>query len=247
MFPKKFDRYIEPFLGSGAVFFHLCPSRAILGDTNEDLIQTYVAIRENWQLVHRYLREHQNYHDKDYYYQVRASAPRSLASRAARFIYLNRTCWNGLYRVNLDGQFNVPIGTKTRVLTEEDCFASISDTLRGADLRAVDFEDLIDRSGKGDFVFVDPPYTVRHNHNAFIKYNERLFSWFDQLRLFQSLRRARNRGATIIGTNALHDCVLEMYSGEFETWAVERNSLISSKPDGRRSCDELLFHTGDLS
>ena len=247
IFPDTYHRYIEPFLGSGAVYFHLCPEKAVLGDINEELIQTYQAIQQNWQLVLRYLREHHKKHSKSYYYEIRSTVPRSLASTAARFIYLNRTCWNGLYRVNQLGQFNVPIGTKTRVITDDDCFASTSKVLQGADLIADDFETLIDVAGSGDFVFVDPPYTVRHNHNAFIKYNEKLFSWFDQQRLFHALRRARNRGATIVGTNALHDCVLEMYSGEFKTWAVERISPISSKADGRKYFGELLFHTGDLS
>ena len=247
IFPKDYDRYIEPFLGSGAVFFHLQPESAVLGDINKELIDTYKSIRENWQLVHRYLRDHHRNHCHDHYYHIRANTPRSAASRAARFIYLNRTCWNGLYRVNLEGNFNVPIGSKTDVITDEVCFATVADTLSRAELRDSDFEYLIDESRRGDLVFVDPPYTVRHNHNAFIKYNEKLFSWFDQQRLFHALRRARNRGVTIVGTNALHDSVIDLYAGEFETFSVDRISPISCKADGRNRFSEMLFHTGDLS
>ena len=148
--------------------------------------------------------------------------------------------------MNLDGEFNVPIGTKTQVVTDEDCFEEISNVLRSADLRAADFEFLIDDARERDFIFVDPPYTVRHNNNAFVKYNEKLFSWYDQLRLFYALRRANSRGAIIVGTNALHDSLVEMYSEEFVTWAVDRNSPISCKGDGRKRFGELLFHTGEV-
>jgi DNA adenine methylase len=179
LFPEKFNNYIEPFLGSGAAYFHICPKKAILGDANSDLINTYIAIQQDWRLVYRYLKTHHANHSSEYYYQVRAKRLRSPFSRAAQFIYLNRTCWNGLYRVNLQGVFNVPIGTKSSVIFENDRFDLVSKNLENATLKIADFEDLIDLAGDGDFVFADPPYTVRHNHNAFIKYNEDLFSWFD--------------------------------------------------------------------
>src|SRR5690606_6490089 len=99
--------------------------------------------------------------------------------RAAAFLYLNRTCWNGLYRVNRDGIFNVPIGTKTNVLMSKDDFFRVSEVLKRSELFNVDFEDTIDQCGCGDFLFVDPPYTVRHNNNGFVKYNEEIFSWQD--------------------------------------------------------------------
>ena len=241
LFPTEFDRYIEPFLGSGAAFFHLVPRRAILGDTNADLINTYLAIQQNWQLVYRYLREHHSKHSPDYYYQIREKQFRSSFARAAQFIYLNRTCWNGLYRVNLQGVFNVPIGTKSSVVFEDDRFDLIAEKLQGATLIVADFEDLIDAAGEGDFVFVDPPYTVRHNHNGFIKYNEKLFSWFDQIRLVQALKRAKNRGALILGTNAYHQSVRNLYKTDFDTICVSRNSSISSKASTRSKFEELVI------
>ncbi|RME60414.1 Dam family site-specific DNA-(adenine-N6)-methyltransferase, partial [Candidatus Parcubacteria bacterium] len=241
LFPVEFDRYIEPFLGSGAVFFKLSPERAILGDVNTDLINTYSAIKNNWRLVYRYLKVHHANHSPEYYYQIRKKKFRSSFSRAAQFIYLNRTCWNGLYRVNRQGTFNVPIGTKSTVIFEDDRFDLVSEKLQSATLVASDFEDLIDRAGEGDFVFVDPPYTVRHNHNAFIKYNEKLFSWSDQVRLFHALKRAKNRGAMILGTNAYHQSVRDLYKNEFETMSVSRNSPISSKVSSRRKFEELVI------
>lgn len=243
LFPSEFDRYIEPFLGSGAVFFHLAPERAVLGDSNVDLINTYSAIKKNWRLVYRYLRAHHANHSSEYYYQIRDKQLRSSFSRAAQFIYLNRTCWNGLYRVNQKGVFNVPIGTKESVVFKDDRFDLVAEKLKTATLRVVDFEDLIDDSGEGDFVFVDPPYTVRHNHNAFIRYNEKLFSWFDQERLFYALKRAKNRGAMVLGTNAYHQSVRDLYDSDFNMMCVCRNSSISSKASTRRKFEELVIQT----
>jgi DNA adenine methylase len=242
LLPNKFNRYIEPFLGSGAVFFSLQPTKAILGDSNADLITTYEAIQQNWKLVYRYLRQHQSDHSRDYYYTVRSSNPRSIYARAARFIYLNRTCWNGLYRVNRSGQFNVPIGTRSSVIFEDDCFNDISYSLQAAQLLTSDFEQIIDMSKEGDLLFIDPPYTVRHNNNAFIKYNEKLFSWSDQERLYQVLSRAKNRKVQIIGTNAFHKSVVKMYRRTFKTMAVSRSSCMAANPNARKSFEELVFY-----
>lgn len=241
LFPTEFDRYIEPFLGGGAAFFHLAPKQAVLGDINADLINTYSALQQDWRLVYRYLRGHHASHSAEYYYKIRQKKLSSPFSRAAQFIYLNRTCWNGLYRVNLKGTFNVPIGTKSSVVFEDDRLDLVSEKLQKATLRVADFEDLIDDAGEGDFVFVDPPYTVRHNHNAFIKYNEKLFSWFDQVRLFQALKRAKSRGALILGTNAYHKSVLDLYKNDFDTICLSRNSPISSKASTRSKFEELVI------
>lgn len=244
--PRKYNRYIEPFLGSGAVFFHLRPQRALLGDVNSELVEAYQAIKDDWKLVFRYLKEHHNNHSRKYYYEIRDAVRTSPASRAARFIYLNRTCWNGLYRVNLKGIYNVPIGTKSSVVFEDDCFDEIAVALKFAKLITGDFEDLIDVAERGDLVFVDPPYTVRHNHNAFIKYNEKLFSWYDQERLFYALKRAKNRGAQIVGTNAYHKSVKDLYRDTFDCYSVSRVSSISSKVESRKKFDELLITSGNM-
>ena len=191
LFDTEYERYIEPFLGSGAVFFDLCPERAILSDANGDLIETYHAIRDDWQRVYAYLQDYQQRHSKDHYYATREKTLRNPFTRAARFIYLNRTCWNGLYRVNKDGKFNVPIGTKSTVLLDSDNFSAIAEQLNKAEISTTDFEVTIEKCRQGDLLFVDPPYTVKHNHNGFIKYNETLFSWDDQVRLHHSLVEAK--------------------------------------------------------
>lgn len=242
LIPYKFNKYIEPFVGSGAVYFYLSPSNAILGDCNKELIETYRAIQKNWKQVWSYLQKHHERHSKEYYYLIRSNIPQDLSSRAARFIYLNRTCWNGLYRVNLQGRFNVPIGTRSTVIFENDSFEEISKVLQNAVLHPKDFEELIDLAEVDDLVFVDPPYTVRHNNNSFVKYNEKLFSWDDQKRLQKSLLRASNRGAKILGTNAYHDCIINLYKDSFQTLCVSRNSPISSKASSRKKFNELVIH-----
>ncbi len=181
LLPTDFRVYREPFLGSGAVFFHLNPQRAVLSDTNRELIATYRAIKSDALAIERRLRRHQSLHDDDHYYRTR-NAPRTadLRTEAARFLYLNRTCFNGIYRVNLQGVFNVPRGTKTAVVLPTDDFAEVRRVLWRAKLESCDFEPAIDRAEPGDLVFADPPYTVRHNNNGFVKYNETLFSWADR-------------------------------------------------------------------
>lgn len=241
LFPSRFGRYIEPFLGSGSVFFHIAPRTAVLGDTNTDLIDTYVALRDDPCAVEDALCEHELNHCDGYYYALRDASPRSIVSRAARFIYLNRTCFNGIFRVNLAGTFNVPKGTKDTVVFDDDDFAAISKQLQKANIGVSDFEPLIDGAAANDFIFADPPYTVRHNCNAFIKYNETLFSWHDQERLADALKRARERGAHIIATNANHEAVKVLYRDRgFSLRSVSRFSSISANSQSRNQFEELV-------
>ena len=239
--PNPLGCYIEPFIGGGSVFFHLRPARAILGDANADLIAAYKAIKQDWRSVARRLRRHQAAHSRGHYYDVRNSAPTCPLQRAARFIYLNRTCFNGIYRVNLRGVFNVPKGSKTAVVLPSDDFESIAHLLADTAFRPGDFEPLIDEAKNGDLVFADPPYTVRHNLNGFVKYNERLFSWDDQVRLVKALTRARERGARIVATNANHASVRGLYARfGFGFRTVTRYSSISATPRSRKHFGELI-------
>lgn len=237
----EFDRFIEPFLGGGAVFFRLAPSSSILCDRNSDLIDTYRAIRDDWKQILRNLKRHHRNHSAEYYYRVRAQNPRSPTSKAAKFIYLNRTCWNGLYRVNLRGEFNVPIGTKKNVILEADNFEEVAKLLQNSELISGDFEMALDKAGSGDFVFVDPPYTVKHNYNGFIKYNEKLFSWEDQIRLRDGVSAAVERGAKVLVTNAHHKCVEELYEGVGEIIKLSRPSVISGSASARGHFDEMVI------
>jgi DNA adenine methylase len=245
LLPSEYRTYVEPFLGAGAIYFHLKPQRALLGDINADLVDTYRAIKDDWQALKASLRYRHRRHREDpdtYYYWLRAKVPSDLVQRASRLIYLNRTCFNGIYRVNRQGQFNVPRGTKDKVVLESDDFESMSRILAGAELVAGDFEELIDRASSGDFVFCDPPYTVRHNYNGFLKYNEVLFSWADQERLAQALVRAALRGVKVVCTNANHQSVRELYNNAlFERRVVSRYSRISADNTGRSYFEELVI------
>lgn len=233
--------YYEPFVGSGAMFFAINPAVAILNDSNADLIDAYRAIKTDHVSVERLLRKHHRLHCSEYYYAMRASVPRSRHGRAARFIYLNRTCWNGLYRVNRKGDFNVPKGTKTKVMLDTDNFAQVARRLSSATLCNGDFESVIALAGAGDFVFADPPYTVRHQYNGFIEYNEKLFTWDDQVRLRDCLRAAVQRGAQVVCTNAEHHSIRELYGSGFQLHGVSRYSAIAGSAKSRGNYAELII------
>jgi DNA adenine methylase len=242
LLPSTFGKYFEPFLGSGAVFFSLNPPASILGDLNEDLISLYQGIKDDWAKVGQLLNEHQRKHGTEHYYRTRSTRARSAAGRAARILYLNRTCFNGIYRVNLKGIFNVPKGTRNTVVLKSDDFAGVARLLRRAELRVSDFEPLIDEAKENDFVFADSPYTIQHNLNAFIKYNEKLFSWSDQIRLAKCLLRAKSRGVKIVATNANHQSIRELYEAEgFELLTLSRFSSASANPECRGAFDELVI------
>lgn len=234
-------RYIEPFLGGGAVFFALRPLRSLLSDINWELINTYTAIKDDHEKVFSLLRMHQSAHSKEYYYRMRDYRPRCEYRQAARFIYLNRTCWNGLYRVNRDGEFNVPIGTKTAVLMPTDDWSGLSELLGSAELVCADFEESIFAAGEGDLIFADPPYTVKHNFNGFIKYNDSLFSWRDQIRLRDALLEAKRRGAKVILTNANHASIRDLYDEHFNMESVTRASVLAGSAAHRGQYEELLI------
>jgi DNA adenine methylase len=241
VFPRSYHRYFEPFLGGGAIFFYLQPPRAFLGDVNRELIVAYCGIRDQWREVERCLKRHKTLHSEEYYYSVRSSKPRNSSSTAARLIYLNRTCFNGIYRVNQRGDFNVPRGTRDSVIFENDNFKGISSLLKNATLSNCDFEVLIEKAKSGDLVFADPPYTVAHNVNGFVKYNETLFSWDDQIRLAKCLRRALTRGVQVVATNANHAAVRALYENSFRLQTISRYSSVAGPAQKRGTFEELLI------
>lgn len=241
IFPKKFKRYFEPFLGSGAVFFHLQPKNGILADKNQALVETYKAIRDDWYAVHLELKRHQKQHNDDYYYVERDRKRLRPHTRAAQLIYLNRTCWNGLYRVNLRGEFNVPRGSKDAVCLPTDDFEKIAKILKNKKIIASDFEAIIDQAEKKDFLFIDPPYTVKHNMNGFVKYNDSIFSWADQVRLRDSIARAAERGVQFLVTNADHQSIRALYSDIGSTKKLSRHSILAGKSAARALTSEIII------
>ena len=239
--PNHSGRYIEPFLGSGALFFGLRPKHSVLSDVNADLIETYSEIKENWKAVISILRTYHQLHSTAFYYQIRSSSPRAKATKAAKFIYLNRTCWNGLYRVNVRGEFNVPVGTKEKVLLDSDDFCQASVLLKSAALLTSDFEPVISQARRGDLIFADPPYVTAHSQNGFLKYNEKLFSWNDQVRLVESLNKAKERGVQVLATNADTPSIRKLYEKCFRVRTATRSSIIAASPAKRGTSNELVI------
>lgn len=240
LFPVSYGRYIEPFLGGGAVFFDLKPQKAILSDLNGELVECYQQVRDNPCELVELLKGHQDKHCKEHYYEVRQEVPTTALARAARFLYLNRTCWNGLYRVNLKGEFNVPMGTKTNVLLPSDDFESTSKQLSNATISKCDFEETLNKAENGDLVYIDPPYTVKHNYNGFLKYNESIFKWEDQERLHAAALRAKKRGANVLISNAAHESLLELYKGSEAVLKVDRASVLAASSSKRGQVEEIL-------
>lgn len=245
VFPSTYNKYYEPFLGGGAVFFAARPVVAQLSDSNYDLITTYRQIKDH---VHDVidLLETMRY-DEEIYYRVRQACPKTNLERAVRFIYLNRTCWNGLYRVNRVGKFNVPFGTYTnpRICDKENLLA-VSKGLKNTRLRAVDFKVALKEASGGDFVYLDPPYVTSHNNNGFIEYNKKIFSLQDQVRLAAAMRELTLKGCRVLMSNANHAAIKEIYSG-FHFLKAMRPSIISGTVEGRGRISELLISNYPIS
>lgn len=248
IFPTEYGTYFEPFLGGGSVFFHLMPQQAIISDVNSELINTYHVMAKTPTRLRELLEHHQENHNAQYYYAMRGVVPDDKLERAARFLYLNRTCFNGMYRENILGQFNVPLGTKTNFIDDVNLFEEYARVLRHIHIRTQDFVDTIRGAGNGDLVFADPPYAVSCDQSSFIKYNDKLFSWKDQKRLLNALIRARERGAIIISTNARFPALQEMYErAQFYTQIAHRFSSISGQAKGRGMQEELLISSQPIN
>jgi DNA adenine methylase len=236
-----YTTYREPFLGGGALFFALQPQNSVLSDINSDLINTYCQVQRNSRLLLERLRSLPV--NQATYNHFRESSPVSPLERAVRFLYLNRTAFGGMYRLNKWGEFNVPFGGGERTtapLWECGLVTLSARALRRAKLLAVDFELALSEADKGDLIYCDPTYTVTHNRNGFIRYNEKNFSWEDQKRLSRSCHLAATRGALVIVSNACHDKVLELFAPPRHV-IVARTSRLCPNIIYRRFVDEYLF------
>ena len=238
------ERYIEPFLGSASIFLMTAPKKAILSDVNPKLIEVHEVVRDRPRDLSTILKSYQDRHSKQAYYEARSVIPVDKVERAARFLYLNRTCFNGMYRENRFGAFNVPLGDKTKVFVSTFEFDQASKRLHEADINCCDFEIAIDQAVAGDFIYVDPPYTTAHNLNGFVKYNASLFTWDDQIRLRNSLEDAMLRGAHFMMSNADHESIHELYNG-LPRASLTRKSVISGLPKGRSATTEAIISSID--
>jgi DNA adenine methylase len=238
--------YYEPFLGGGSVFFTLRPRQAVISDINKDLINTYRIVRDRAPEIIRRLKRLRV--DRETFLRMRAIEPSDPIGRGVRFLYLNRTAFGGIYRVNREGKFNVPFGGGERtpeILWRQPLLLQASDLLSKVRIRHSDFEPMMERAERGDVVYCDPTYTVVHENNGFIRYNETNFSWADQVRLAGAARRAAMRGAAVFVSNAEHACIRQLYSdGVFRVF--KRNSRVSSDAEKRRPVRELLIYLEPL-
>ena len=236
-----FNDYHEPFMGGASVFFSIdTPQRSFLSDVNSELVEAFCAVRDNPTRVISYLKEYSV--DEDSYYTIRESAPRGKYQRAARFLYLNTYSFNGIYRVNKYGRYNVPYGHRENISINYERLLEASDKLKNVEIKCQDFDASRDTIKQGDLVFLDPPYTVSKDANSmFIKYNSKLFSLDDQYRLASLVDHIIEQGAFFILTNAAHEKILEIFDGKGRLITQERNSLIGGKKAFRGKVQEYIF------
>jgi DNA adenine methylase len=236
----SYRRYFEPFVGSAAVFFHLQPENSHLFDVNPRLIEVYEAVRDHVEDLIAVLKGHRN--EKDHFYAVRAQAENDLSpvERAARFIFLNKTCYNGLYRVNRQGQFNVPFGRYTNPkICDETGLRIASGALQAARLRVADFAILLDLVQAGDLIYFDPPYEPLSATSSFTSYTSGGFSSEDQRRLAAVYRELDRRGCLLMLSNSSAPLIFELYQ-DYRVHKISARRAINSKPGGRGQIVELL-------
>lgn len=239
---QGYARYFEPFFGGGALFFQLYPKTSVLSDLNPELINCYEITKKLPEELITSLKRLRN--TEENYYKVRASTPRTAVTRAARFIYLCALSFNGIYRVNLSGQFNVPYGHKEHIAPcDADRIRLISKRLQTCEILCADFELAATKAILGDCVYFDPPYTVAHGNNGFVKYNEKIFSWKDQERLEALARKLATQGVRVVVSNADHPSIRKLYEA-FNVLTIERWSKISATAAGRKKITECVFYLG---
>ena len=245
-FPSRFNNYHEPFVGGGAVFFALQPRSPFLSDVNPELVNTYHAVKEKVEDLIDSLRELEKSYSGEKYYEMRAIDPELLdpVSRAARFVFLNKTCYNGLYRVNRAGRFNVPWGRykKPRICDPAGLRAA-SAVLRRAVIKTRDFRDALRIPERGDFVYIDPPYVPISKTSAFTEYTSKSFAWADHEALAEEAERLRDDvGCLVLLSNSYSAKVKSLYQGRgFHVRHVTASRAISSKASTRGRINELLI------
>ena len=247
-------RYFEPFLGSGAVFLHLWSTGrieggAVLSDASRPLVDTWLAIQRDADEVIRVLTAHRDAHHRDargHFYSVRDSEPDSSAERAARFIYLNKTCFNGLWRVNRKGRFNVPMGSYVKpTIFEPENLRLVSKALSSAEIACHGFEVALNRMGRDDVAYLDPPYQPLSTTSSFTAYTAEGFGDAEQVRLADACARIRSRGAYFVLSNHDTPRLERLYrSRRFRFASIQARRSINCDPNARAGVSELLVVDG---
>jgi len=251
--PKNFNNYFEPFLGGGALFFELYNNELLknkqvyLSDINEQLINTYKIIQQfPYELIEE-LQKFEDKHCKEFYYEIRCMDRKSNFHelndiiKAARFIYLNKTCFNGLYRVNKKGYFNVPIGNykKPKILNKENIL-NVSKALQNVIILNIHYKKILKYIRKGDFIYFDPPYFPINNTSNFISYTKDSFLETEQLELFKFVQKLNNKQCFILESNSDTNFIKNLYN-TFKIKEILANRTINSKITKRGRITELLI------
>jgi DNA adenine methylase len=212
----KFKKYYEPFFGAGSMFFALKPENAILSDVNEELILCYKQVARYPNEIYKYLKKYESNNNSVFYYKIRGEnlSLLSLKERAARFIYLNKAAFNGIYRVNKDGLFNVPFGGQNGLsLPTEKVLQNSARCLRKAEIIYGDFEKIVSKARKNDFIYFDPPYPPRSDTAFFNHYSKDRFGWEEQIRLSKVFKKLSQKGCFVMLSNADRKIVTNLYEG----------------------------------
>jgi len=244
----EFKTYYEPFLGGGAVFFGLQPERAVVNDINASLMCVYRVIRDYTEELIEVLKQHKN--EAEYFYKIRnwdrdkqAFEQKSSVEKAARIIYLNKTCYNGLFRVNRAGEFNAPFGRyKNPNIVNEEAVLAMGSYLRqpGITLMNTDFEEALEGVQKEDFVYFDPPYDPVSDSSNFTGYDKRGFNRKEQIRLKQMCDALNKKGIKFLLSNSATDFILDLYK-EYTIKIIKAKRSVNSRADRRGEVDEVLI------
>jgi len=246
-FPKQIDRYFEPFVGGGAVAFYIIqnyhPKEVMISDINNELVNTYRVIKSNVDELIKSLKEHKEKHSENYYYQVRHLDPLHLSNidRASRFIYLNKTCYNGLYRVNSNNQFNVPFGKyKNPAIFNETELKRISTVLDDFQIKCMSFEKVLYYAEEGDFIYFDPPYHPIKQGKSFTKYARRDFLEKEQEQLAQVFKKLNSKKCKVMLSNSSTEFIKNLYK-DFHVHTVTARRMINCDANGRGKINEFVI------
>ena len=247
LFPKEIENYFEPFVGGGSVAFFLLKNnknikKAYLSDINEELIITYNVVKCNIDELIELLKEYKLKHNKEFYYKIRAENIKKLNSVqiAARFIYLNRTCFNGLYRVNSKGEFNVPIGSyKNPSICNEEDLREISQLLQKDDIKVSQFYDAVKNARTGDFIYFDPPYYPLTKGKSFTNYTKEDFLEKEQKKLAEVFKELDKKGCKVMLSNSDTNFIKNLYNG-FNINFVKAKRMINCDAEKRGAINEIV-------
>jgi DNA adenine methylase len=244
LYPKKFKTYHEPFVGGGAVFFELNPEKAVLSDLNSELVTTYKVIKKDVESLIKSLKKHK--HTKEYFLKIRTKDVSKLSDIeiASRFIYLNRTAFNGMYRVNKKGIYNVPFGKyKNPLICDEANLRQVSKVLKKVSIKNQDYMKILDCANKGDFVYFDPPYYPVSKTASFTSYTADSFLEKEQEELRDTFEKLHKKGCYVMLSNSDTDFIKKIYSKikGIKIHKIQANRAINSNGNGRGKITELVI------